>query len=79
MLSKALLVSPPLIVSCGGAGLEEEEGVGDADGEALLGVAEEEAGACRRACEEVAGPWAGVGDVESAISSAIWILLLAGV
>lgn len=68
MVSKALLVLPPLMVSCGGAGLEEEEGVGDADGEALLGVAEEEAGAC----EGVAEPWAGVGDAESAISSAMW-------
>lgn len=62
MESKAPLLFPPLLVSCGGAGVAEEEGVADAD--ALLGVSEEEAGACTRACE-------GVGDAESAISSAI--------
>lgn len=64
MESKALLLFPPLIVSCGGAGVAEEEGVAEAHADALLGVAEEEAGACTRACE-------GVGDAESAISSAI--------
>lgn len=69
--SKALLVLSSLVVSCGGAGVEEaEEGFavgGVLLGGALLGEAEEEAGAFRRA---------GVGDAGPAISSAIWFLLI---
>jgi len=72
-VSKALLVLPPLTVSFGAAGEAEDLGVapedlGEGVGEALLGVAEEEAGACTLGVTE---PWVGIGDAESAISSSI--------